>query len=830
MTKRCLTVFVHLTLFLCVCVPAGLQTPALAQTASAQEDELFYIAQKAFDDGFYDVAIRYIEQFLHMFPSTGHYTEARLLHGQCFFFKHQYLKAFEIFQSLSDESKLRDATLYWLGETYLKASDYRQARNCYRKVIDLYPDSVYTPQALYSQGWSFYEQGDYGQAATFFRDLSNRYPDHNLTEDALFRMGECYLNQSDYTRAGAVFEDYAQRFPDSERLLNAVFYIAECCYYTDDLLKANTYYARAAEDGGDPQIAFLSEIGMGWIYLKLKKYPLSENHFQKARQLAGKHSFSEEEILLGEGALQTETERYHEALESYQTIVIRFPQSTHLTAAMLGKANALYFLQDYPESIQAYQNLLTYSQTHILDEEVMEKIRYGIAWSHLKQGDLTQAINAFTMILNAATSKPVKLSALTQMGGAYQEAGYFDEALNIYDRILNEFPESAYADYAQFQQGITLLKMGDVAGAKISFQSLKTNFPDSHYAAEADYYLGFAHYQNQEWSEALRYIQNFLNISEKKDFFLTQAQYILALSQFHLKSYAPSLELFELIAKDPAVQPSIQQTAEIYIGKCLFETDAVKDAVEQFRNVIKKFPLTEAHQDALLWIGGYYLDSRNYAAAITAFSDFITTFPGSHRLTFAIYNLGQCYLALEEYDRALSCFERITEESGSELFARARLAIADIFSIEMSPAQALERYRQVADRVPAYQRDALMKIARIHEQQDRPNKAIDVYQEALATEQNQSTVSNAEILFEIADKYELSHQPDAAVEQYLKIPYLQNQETAWSVRAYLRVARIFEDQEDWNAAKTAYMKVLELDTEESKFARERIDWINNHQS
>ena len=88
-------------LFCGLCI-LGIITPpnsvALSQQES-QEEELFFVAQKAFDDGFYDVAIRYIDQFLQKFPSTHHYAKARLLYGQCYFFKNQYLKAFEIFQS-----------------------------------------------------------------------------------------------------------------------------------------------------------------------------------------------------------------------------------------------------------------------------------------------------------------------------------------------------------------------------------------------------------------------------------------------------------------------------------------------------------------------------------------------------------------------------------------------------------------------------------------------------------------------------------------------------------------------------------------------------------
>ena len=51
-------------------------------------------------------------------------------------------------------------------------------------------------------------------------------------------------------------------------------------------------------------------------------------------------------------------------------------------------------------------------------------------------------------------------------------------------------------------------------------------------------------------------------------------------------------------------------------------------------------------------------------------------------------------------------------------------------------------------------------------------------------------VKEVELQFAIGDLYELSNQPDKAVEEYLKLAYLYPQETAWIVKAYLRAARI----------------------------------------
>ena len=73
-------------------------------------NELFLVAQKLFEDGFYDVATRYIEQFHQKYP-TSQKACKRSCSWDNVIFKNQYLKAFEIFQSLVQYTEFRDATL-----------------------------------------------------------------------------------------------------------------------------------------------------------------------------------------------------------------------------------------------------------------------------------------------------------------------------------------------------------------------------------------------------------------------------------------------------------------------------------------------------------------------------------------------------------------------------------------------------------------------------------------------------------------------------------------------------------------------------------------------
>ena len=66
------------------------------------------------------------------------------------------------------------------------------------------------------------------------------------------------------------------------------------------------------------------------------------------------------------------------------------------------------------------------------------------------------------------------------------------------------------------------------------------------------------------------------------------------------------------------------------------------------------------------------------------------------------------------------------------------------------------------------------------------------------------------------------------MDMWLFIPYLYADETAWIIKAYLRIGRIFEDKEEWEQAKKIYKKIIEYKTSELKIAQERIEWINEH--
>jgi len=229
-----------------------------------------------------------------------------------------------------------------------------------------------------------------------------------------------------------------------------------------------------------------------------------------------------------------------------------------------------------------------------------------------------------------------------------------------------------------------------------------------------------------------------------------------------------------------------------------------------------------------MWLGDYYLENAEFDNASTYYQQLINDFPRPKQNLLVHYKLGQTYQAQGILDKALNEYKLIEDPSDKELYAKAKLAIAEIFSKELDLDTAIQTYQNIASNCPEMKRDAYLKIAETFLTGQQYDNAREALQNALSSDIGLSQLSNAELQFRIGDVFELLNKPEEAVENYLKIPYLYPKETPWAIKAYLRLGRIFEKEEDWENAKLIYNKVIAYGTQEVKFAQERLEWINSN--
>jgi len=822
---------IHRLVLALILITLGMKTfyppQAYAQTQNT-ESELFLVAQKAFEDGFYDVAMRYIEQLFSEYPQTNKHIQAKLLLGQCYFFKTQYLKAYDIFQKLLKHSEFKDVTLFWIGETYLKGAAYAQAEKHYLELLDLYPDSDYAPQALYSLGWSYQEQDKSKQAKESFLKLIRSHPTHPLAENASFKLAEAEYKMLAYENTIEYFKEYVLRHPNSRRHAQAYFYIGESYYYLNHYLNAVTYYAKAAEIAYDNKLILMSKVSLGWSYLKLERFKLSQQYFDEAYQFAETKNLLSDDIFLGQATLHAEIGNHSQAIKAYRSLIAQFPKSERILDAYLGLANTYYQTKQYTQAINAYTFIIQRSEEKPLNKDLLEKTYFGLAWAYLKNGNIDSAVDSFQTIREKTENKTIKISALTQIGDAYQDAEQLKKAVSVYDTILQNYPESAYTDYVQYRQGIALLKMGNVDVATLSFQSLQNNFPTSKYLNDVNYYLGVAYFKKDDWTTSKEYIDDFINGSSQSSEFLAEAYYIRALSFFNMKQYKEAIKAFNKILKDYSSDVALVKRSKLYIAQSYYNNGNIERGLKEFDLLADMYPNSTAAQEAMISLGDHYFELSEFDQAILFYQKFINRYPGSENIDLIYFELGRAHQASEAYEQAVDAFKRISPDNDSKLYAQAHLAIADIFSKELDPLSAIETYQNIIKTSPEFKRDAYIKIAEFYAKESDYPQTIATYKNALKSNSTTDNHSNAELQFLIADAYQLLNQHDEAVNEYLKISYLYPKETNWIIKAYLRMARIFENNEQWEQASMTYEKIIQFKTDESKFARERLEWINTN--
>jgi lipopolysaccharide biosynthesis regulator YciM len=267
------------------------------------------------------------------------------------------------------------------------------------------------------------------------------------------------------------------------------------------------------------------------------------------------------------------------------------------------------------------------------------------------------------------------------------------------------------------------------------------------------------------------------------------------------------------------------QNAELGLAKVRYESGDKKAALLLFAQISARYPKTEAALEALLWMGQHAMSGGLYNRAVEHFQQALDDFPKHERRGLICFELGRAYQAQGLADKAIEQYRQVT---GEDLVTKARLAIADIFAQDMDPAKAIDTYRNIIVTSPEYKREALAKIAQVYRRSQDFVKERAAYEEALLSPSASSQIPSAELQFMIGDSFEVAGDQLKAVEAYFKVPYVYAKYPFWVVKAYLRIAKIYENQEDWENALMAYNKVVAMNVDESKFAVEQVARVQEY--
>jgi outer membrane protein assembly factor BamD len=205
--------------------------------------EQIIVAQEAFDQKDYGLALRAARRTVRMWPLSDYSAQAQYLVGRCYEVRGQDEKAFKEFQALIqkypqavnyDEVLTRQ---YEIANRFLEGQWFKlwdivpffpsmeKTAGLFETVVTNGPYSQIAPQAQMKIGEAREKQGNYPAAVKAYERAADRYNDRPIASDALFSAAQAYTKQAqtaeyDQSTAGlaiATFTDFLTLYPNDSR-------------------------------------------------------------------------------------------------------------------------------------------------------------------------------------------------------------------------------------------------------------------------------------------------------------------------------------------------------------------------------------------------------------------------------------------------------------------------------------------------------------------------------------------------------------------------------------------------------------------------------------
>ncbi len=160
----------------------------------------------------------------------------------------------------------------------------------------------------------------------------------------------------------------------------------------------------------------------------------------------------------------------------------------------LGRAQRLFGSKRYAESLTAFEALRP-----LADADNRELVGLRIAEAQFYLGRYKQAIDSARPFLNGSRKAEARFFSLSATRGLGDHESYVAEAR----RLVEQFPNDTWAEEALNNLGTHYILIDEDDTAITVFRDYLTRFPGGRYAQRAAWKVGWAHYRQQKYQDAI---------------------------------------------------------------------------------------------------------------------------------------------------------------------------------------------------------------------------------------------------------------------------------------------------------------------------------------
>ncbi len=655
-----------------------LEQKKVADSEKIQEAH-YYIACEAYEMR-RENAVTLLENYLQNYPYTQFKDKVYFMLGNLSFQKKKYKKALEWYgktteRRLSDEEA--EELNFNQGYSYLATDDYSKAKSSFKVLKG--GKSKYSNSAAYYYSYCQYSEKHFDDALEGFLAIKDQV---EFSAFVPYYIIQIYYHNKDYDNLVPYAEKVLAENPSAPNNVEVKRILGEIAYQNKDYAKTIEYLQAYAK--GNPKVMRNDMYILGVSYFNNAEYSDAANYLTKVTSV--KDTLAQNAYLhLGHCYVQLGDK--NNARMSYRTASeMDFDKKIKEEAAFNYILTTFETTTPFGESIKAFEAFLN----EFPNSQYTQRVTENLITAYMSSQNFnaaSESLDKFKVLSPAM--KDVKAYILFQLGTEEFVKAYYDKAIECFNKSL-EFATPNFNDaQVYYWRAESYYRNEEFDLSRKDFMTFMSkkgakSFPEYNLA---NYNLAFTYFHNKQYKESLPYFKDYVkgesnqnaptycdaldriadvyfmgrdfkdaekyyNLSIKTgarngDYATYQKALVLGL----LKNYNGKVTgMLELQTKYP--KSDYQDDSFYEMGRAYVLLEKREKALETYRALIEKFPLSPLARKAALEIGMLYYNAGDYDEAIAAYKNVVATYPNSEETRTALETLEAIYVeknAVSEY-------------------------------------------------------------------------------------------------------------------------------------------------------------------------------------
>lgn len=501
---------------------------------------------------------------------------------------------------------------------------------------------------------------------------------------------------------------------------------AEAYYLVGNYQLARDLYQKAMAIYPHGKIPVYVCVGLTWCSFKLQDFYTVLAQSRRLQGLKQVPARVEREIELLKAHANFNLQQYSPAIKAYRKWMLTSSANDPAVAAILFQIGwAHYMNKGYLDALETWQELAR----KYPDSPESTQALFRVADTYFQAGENSRARAVYQQLNAKHPDSPQRRAYDLRIAETYYNEQKDAEAIRGFTGILEKYPDSEEAGQARNGIEAASYRIVDQLNDIPAFQEYIDKFPESNLAEDIQYRIGEAYYQKEKYDESRKEFVQFI-LTYTKSPRTPNAQYYVAVCQEQIGNALQAVLQAGAFVNN---YPQHELVPEMLFRQASneFQLERYSEAAEHFAACAENYSLKEYQPRAWYNAGVAYEKLQMPEEALDNYGKLVAAYPQDVNTGVSLSRMVLLYAGQLNYEGVAEALGLLEKNSNRELLQKTRLGLAALYQEQGETSRQTAVLKNIMEQgLPQSEGYslALVELASIYEKEKNWTEAIKVYQ------------------------------------------------------------------------------------------------------